>query len=114
MRPHLIAPLGLLVFCACDTTPTVARFSGCRPFASVSPPAAAIHIADTLRLASTIESGCPSPLVRNDTPAVIRLDSISAGIFRVTGLTVGAGRVRVVSPIDTTVAASVAVTVTLP
>ena len=114
MRPHLIAPLGLLVFSACDTTPTVARFSGCRPLASVAPIAAAIHIADTLRFATSVESGCPSPLLRNDTPTVIRVDSISASIFRVTGLTVGTGRVRVVSPVDTTVAASVAITVTLP
>ena len=57
-------------------------------------------------------AGCSAPVVRNDTPNVIRVDDVSPGVLRVTGLAVGTGRVRVLSPLDTTVSAAAAITVT--
>jgi hypothetical protein len=105
------AMLGLITIAACDNTPNVAGLS-CGQTASVTPSVATIHVADTLRISASADGGCRSPLLRNDTPAVIRLDAIATGTFRVTGLSVGTGQVRVLSPSDTTVSATAAITVT--
>lgn len=114
MRSHFIVTLGLLAVVGCDNTPSIGGVLSCRPAATVSPPTAAMHVADTLRFAASADAGCSAPVVRNETPNVIRVDAVSTGVFRVTGLVVGTGRVRVLSSIDTTVSATAAITVTSP
>lgn len=110
---RIAAALGLIAVAGCDNTPSLGGLSSCQPSATVSiaPTSASIRVADTLRVVASVD-GCQSPLLRNDTPTVIRLDSVSAGTFRVTGLSVGNGRVRVLSPTDTTISAAAAITVT--
>jgi hypothetical protein len=41
--------------------------------------------------------------VQNETPALIQLDSGTAVTFRVTGVAIGVGRVRIRSAVDTLV-----------
>jgi hypothetical protein len=65
-------------------------------------------------IATTAGAGCPPPLVQNQTPSVIQLDSGTAVTFRVTGLAVGNGRVRIQSSVDTLVAFIIPVTVITP
>jgi hypothetical protein len=108
---RVAATFGLIAVAGCDNNPNVAGLS-CAPAASLTPPSATIHVADTLRISASADAGCRSPLLRNDTPAILRVDAVTGGVFRVTGLTVGNGHVRVLSPVDTTVAASAAITVT--
>lgn len=114
LRFKLIVAVGVTALAGCDTSPKIAGVNGgsCKGGASLTPTTASIHVADTIRLATSLQSGCPAPLLRNDTPGVIRLESISSSLMRVTGLAVGTGHVRALSPLDTTVSAEAAISVT--
>jgi hypothetical protein len=114
LRFKFVVALGMTTLAGCDTSPRIAGVSGgsCKGGASLTPTTASIHVADTVRLVTSLESGCPAPLLRNDTPGIIRLESISSNLMRVTGLTVGTGHVRALSPLDTTIAAEAAISVT--
>jgi hypothetical protein len=97
---------------ACDEHTTAARAAPCRPIAQAGPSAATIAVAASVTIAVSIESGCPAPLVRNETPAVLQVDSVSLGLIRIVGRATGSGQVRVRSGVDTLVSALVSVTVT--
>ena len=112
MRSRFVAALGFLALIGCDSSPSLGGVSPCQPAATISPTSATIRVADTLRVLA--DAGCSSALLRNDTPTVIRVDAISAGTFRITGLSVGTGRIRALSPVDTTISAAAAITVTSP
>jgi hypothetical protein len=114
MRSRFVMAVGLLALVGCDSSsaPSLGGVGSCRPAATVTPPTGTIHVADTLRFAASVDGGCSAPVVRNDTPNLIRVDDVSPGVLRVTGLAVGTGRVRVLSSLDTTVSAAAAITVT--
>ena len=109
-----LAPL----LAACDYRPTEATLKACRPMAEVSPiPGAipftgAIQIGATITFSVTTEAACPAPVVRNDNPNVLQVDSASASSVLITGLSIGTGRVRFVSGADSLVWTAISVTVT--
>ena len=57
----------------------------------------------TVTIAATMEDGCPAPIVRNETPNILQLDSVGVSTFTVTGKGIGDGRIRIRSAVDTTV-----------
>ena len=86
--------------------------SGCRAIAAAAPSSVTIGVGQSVNIAMTIEQGCPAPIVRNDTPAIVQLDSVSLGFARATGRAPGAGRLIIRSGVDTLVATTVSITVT--
>lgn len=114
LRFTLVVALGMTALAGCDTSPRIAGVTGgsCRGGATLTPTTASIHVADTLRLVTSFETGCPALLLRNDTPGIIRLEPISSNLLRVTGLAVGTGHVRALSPLDTTIVSEAAISVT--
>ena len=97
---------------ACDTGETSATLPSCRAIAQAAPLAATIPVGSAITIAATAEVGCPLPLVRNETPAVIQIDSVAVATVRVTARAVGDGRVRIRSGVDTLVSIAIRVTVT--
>lgn len=99
------------VLAGCDNNPTVGLLATCDATASVAPTSARIAVGDNVTISETLESGCPSPIVRNDSPALLQVDSVAPGTIRVTGLAAGNGIVRILSGVDTLVSTAVTVTV---
>jgi hypothetical protein len=99
---------------ACDTNATPAALPFCRAIPQATPLAATIPLGSVFVIATTVGAGCPPPLVQNQTPAVIQLDSGTVATFRVTGLAIGNGRIRIQSSVDTLVAIIIPVTVITP
>lgn len=100
--------------CNVDNSPEVAGANpaGCRAIAQASPSLVRIAVGQSVTIAVTIEQGCPAPLVRNETPAIIQVDSSSLGGLRATALSPGNGRLTIRSGVDTLVATTVSITVT--
>jgi len=94
------------------TDQEVAPQTGCRAIAQARPSSVLIAVSQTVHVALTQDGGCPAPIATNETPAVIRLEFQSATELEIAGLAAGAGRIRVRSPIDTTVTSLVSITVT--
>lgn len=95
----------------CGEGTTVPFVANCGHLAQAAPTSATIRVGENFLLAVTIEGGCPSPTVRNETPAVLTVD-VAGSAFRVTGRAAGDGRVRVIASADTLVTTLVSVTVT--
>jgi hypothetical protein len=101
-----------LLVAACDQSPTVASLPVCQPIAQLAPASASIHVGQIVHIAVARDGSCPAATVRNETPAVIQLDSVSSGLVRVTGLAVGTGRMRVLAAGDTLFTALATIVVT--
>jgi len=100
-----------VVIVGCDNNPTRAVLAACAATASVAPTSARIAVGDNITISETLEAGCPTPIVRNDSPSLLQVDSVAAGMIRVTGLAVGSGTLRILSGVDTLVSTAVTVTV---
>jgi len=119
---RLVSKLPLLalapLLAGCDYRPTTATLRFCQPTAEVSPFTPAIPfngvmpVGASVTVSITQEGGCPAPLVRNDTPNVLQVDSTSAASVLISGLAAGSGRVRFVSGLDSLVWTVFSVTVT--
>ena len=96
---------------ACDTSPSTAVIRSCQVIAQGAPSSAIIPIGTAITVAVAAEAACPQPLVRNETPTIIRMDSVDVNTFRVTGTAIGDGRIRIRSRIDTTVTQVLTMTV---
>ncbi|MEP6495988.1 MAG: hypothetical protein ABJF01_25130 [bacterium] len=103
----LSAAVGVVLFAGvlngCDDAPTIAGGTQCLATVNFSPTSANMAVGDSVRIAISVDGGCPAPIVRDETPAVLQVDVLSTGVFRVQGLSAGAGRVRILSAVDTTV-----------
>ena len=107
--------LGLaLTVAACDQNSSLAAAPSCRAIAQFAPRSATIHVGDSVVVGFTIQSGCPAPLARNQTPSILQVNQPSAGGIHIVGLAAGSGRVRILAAVDTTLADSVQVTVLAP
>ena len=117
MHPRLSASgiaLGVLLLGACDTNSTPAALRSCQAIAQGTPSAAVIRAGTAITVAVTADGGCPLPLVRNETPTIIQVDSIGVLTFRVTGRAIGDGRIRIRSGVDTLVTQVLSFTVVAP
>lgn len=112
----LLVCCGIAGVAACNisSSPELAGANpgGCRAIASASPSSVSLAVGQSINIALTIEQGCPAPLLRNETPTIIQIDSSSLGALRATGLTPGNGRLTIRSGVDTLVATTVSITVT--
>ena len=108
----LAGPVGLLLLGACDHAAAPAALPACRAIAQAAPTSASIPVGASITVVATLEVGCPAPLLRNETPVVLQVDSIAPGSIRVTARTVGEGRLRIRSGVDTLVSVVIPVTVT--
>ena len=106
--------VALVVACNADSAPELAGAhpAGCRAAASASPATATVAVGQSVTIALSVEQGCPAPLLRNETPTIIQVDSGSLGAVRATGLSPGNGRLTVRSGSDTLVTTTVSITVT--
>jgi hypothetical protein len=102
----------LLILAGCDHTATPASLTSCRVIAQAAPTTANIPVGASITVVATREAACPAPLLRNETPAVLQVDSIAPSMIRVTGRAVGEGRLRIRSGVDTLVSMAIPVTVT--
>jgi len=95
---------------ACDHNPSIAAAS-CQPAVSLSPSSGTISVGDSIVVVMSVEAGCSAPLVRNETPVLIRVDPISVGTFSVIGLAQGVGHVHLAAASDTLVTRDLVVSV---
>ena len=100
------------ILAACDNNPTAAAVQ-CKAIAQATPLSARIPLGTSIGVAATQEGGCPAPLIRNETPSIIQLD-VTNGSVRVTGISIGEGRLRVRSGVDTLVSVTLQMTVFVP
>jgi hypothetical protein len=115
MKPVLVCcGIAVVVACNVDSAPQVAGAnpSGCRAVAAATPSATSISVGQSINIALSIEQGCPAPLLRNETPTIVQIDSASLGLVRATALSPGNGRLTIRSGVDTLVATTVSITVT--
>ena len=115
MKPLLLC-CGVVAVVACNVSsaPQLAGANpgGCRAIASASPTTATMSVGQSINIALAVEQGCPAPILRNETPTILRIDSTSLGFARATGLSAGTGRLTVRSGLDTLIATTVSITVT--
>jgi hypothetical protein len=105
----------LLILSGCDSSSTPLVVAGCHAIAQATPLVGRIPLGTAITVATTQEGGCPAPLVRNETPSIIRIDTAGAPPrIRVTGVAIGEGRVRVRSGVDTLVSVTLEMTVFAP
>jgi hypothetical protein len=103
---------------ACDYRPTAATLRSCQPIAQASPVVGTIPFTGTIPIGAAItvsittQPACPTPVVRNDAPNVLQVDSVSVSSVLITGLAIGTGRVRFVSGLDGLTWTAISVTVT--
>ena len=109
---HSLALLALIFF-GCKEAMTSSVPAACRVTPVITPLTATIPVGSAVTFASTLEGGCPLPLFRNETPAILQLDSVAASV-RVRGLGAGIGRFRVRAGADTTLSTVISVVVTAP
>lgn len=115
MKPFLVCcAMAVVVGCNADSAPEVAGAnpSGCRAIAAAAPSTTTLSVGNSINIAVSIEQGCPAPILRNETPAIIQIDSSSLGLVRATALSPGNGRLTIRSGVDTLVATTVSITVT--
>ena len=108
----LVASVGVSAMSACDYAPTLAGGRTCLATVQFSPLSLNLFVGDSAVVAMSLDGGCSPPAVRNETPAVVAVDSLTVGTFQVRGLAAGAGQVRLLSPVDTTVTRALTVVVT--
>lgn len=110
----LFGGVAVAMSCNVNSAPELAGANpaGCRAAASASPSTATVAVGQSVSIALSVASGCPAPLLRNETPAIIQIDSGSFGSVRATGRSPGTGRLTVRSGADTLVATTVSITVT--
>jgi len=115
MKPLLLC-CGVVAVVACNVSsaPELAGANpgGCRAIAAASPNTATVSVGQSINIALSVEQGCPAPILRNETPTIIQIDSTSLGFLRARGLSPGTGRLTVRSGIDTLIATTVSITVT--
>jgi hypothetical protein len=115
MKPiFLCCGVVAVVACNVSSSPELAGSNpaGCRAVAAASPSTATMSVGQSVNLTLSVEQGCPAPLLRNETPTIIQIDSTSLGFVRARGLSPGTGRLTVRSGVDTLVATTVSITVT--
>lgn len=102
------------VACNQSSSPELAGANpnGCRAVASATPSSTTIAVGQSVNIALAVEQGCAAPILRNETPTIIQVDSASLGFLRATGLSAGNGRLTIRSGVDTLVATTVSITVT--
>jgi hypothetical protein len=107
---------GIAAVAACNVSSSPelagANPAGCRAVASASPSTTSMAVGQSVNIALSVEQGCPAPILRNETPTIIQIDSASLGFVRATGLAPGTGRLTVRSGVDTLIATTVSITVT--
>ena len=112
----LLVCCGIAAVTACNVSSAPelagANPAGCRAVASASPSNVSLAVGQSVNIALSIEQGCPAPLLRNETPTIIQIDSSSLGALRATALSPGNGRLTIKSGVDTLVATTVSITVT--
>ena len=103
-----------VVACNVSSSPELAGSNpnGCRAVAAASPSTATMSVGQSVSFSLSVEQGCPSPILRNETPTIIQIDSTSLGFVRAKGLSPGTGRLTVRSGVDTLIATTVSITVT--
>ncbi len=114
IKPLLVVGCVVLgVACNVDSAPQLAGANptGCRAAVAASPSSASVAVGQSVSIALSVEQGCPAPLLRNETPTIVQIDSTSLGFVRATGLSPGNGRLTVRSGSDTLVATTVSITV---
>ena len=86
----------------------------CRVTPVITPLAVTISVGSTVTFASSLDGGCPAPLFRNESPAILQLsaDSLSVASVHVRGIAAGVGHFRIRAGADTTLSTVVSVTVT--
>ena len=114
MKPVLACCALAVAACNADSAPEVAGANpaGCRAVASASPSTTTLSVGNSVSIAVSIEQGCAAPILRNETPTIIQIDSPSLGLVRATALSPGNGRLTIRSGVDTLVATTVSITVT--
>jgi hypothetical protein len=112
----LLVGCGIVGVAACNvsSSPELAGAApgGCRAVASASPSNVSLAVGQSANIALSVEQGCPAPLLRNETPTIIRIDSASLGAIHATALSPGNGRLTIRSGVDTLVSTTVSITVT--
>jgi hypothetical protein len=106
--------LGAVLLGSCDMDSTVAVPGSCLAIAQGAPLNATVPLGSSITVAATADGGCPLPLVRNETPSIIQMDSVAVVTFRVTGKALGQGRIRIRSGVDTLVTQVLSITVVAP
>ena len=107
---------GIAAVAACNVSSAPelagANPNGCRAVASAAPSTTSLAVGQSVNISLSVEQGCPAPLLRNETPTIIQIDSTSLGFARATGLSPGNGRLTIRSGVDTLVTATISITVT--
>lgn len=106
---RLTACIMLVAVGAC--APSEAPLRSCTPVADFTPRAATIAVAESVIVTMTVTDLCPTPVVRNETPTILRVDRLSPSTLGVVGLSAGEGLIHIASGVDTTVADVAQVTV---
>jgi len=112
----LLGCCGVAAVAACNisSSPELAGAnpSGCRALAAATPSATSMAVGQRVNIALSVEQGCPAPILRNETPTIIQIESASLGFVRALGLSPGNGRLTIRSGVDTLIATTVSITVT--
>ena len=112
----LLGCCGVVAVASCNisSSPELAGAnpSGCRALAAATPSATSMAVGQRVNIALSVEQGCPAPILRNETPTIIQIDSASLGFVRALGLSPGNGRLTIRSGVDTLIATTVSITVT--
>jgi hypothetical protein len=113
-RPHarsrkwvLLAGLCAVAGCSENMSPATT----CAALAKFPPASLTLFVGDVVSFSTTTTAGCPISIVRNETPAIIQVDSVALATYHVKGLAKGTGRIRVIAAADTTVSGLLTVTV---
>jgi hypothetical protein len=115
MKPFLVCcTIAVVVGCNAASAPELAGANpaGCRAIAAAAPSTATIAVGNSVNISVSIEQGCAAPILRNETPTIIQIDSPSLGLVHATALSPGTGRLTIRSGVDTLVSTTVSITVT--
>lgn len=109
-----IAAISVVGACNISSSPELAGANpnGCRAVASATPSSTSMAVGQRVNIALSVEQGCPAPILKNETPTIIQIDSASLGFVRALGLSPGNGRLTIKSGVDTLIATTVSITVT--
>src|SRR5690242_20620168 len=99
------------ILLGCHDATTASAPAVCRVTPVITPPTATILVGSAITFTSSLEGGCPVALFRNETPAILQLDSVFAASLRVRGISAGLGRFRIRAGAETTLSTVVSVTV---
>lgn len=114
-RPSLlVVVLSASFVTACDRNPSTAELRSCEAIAQATPLFSLLGLGANVTIAVATEDGCPAPIVRNETPDILKLDSVGVATFTITGKGIGDGRIRIRSAVDTLVTQLLSITVVAP